>query len=73
MVNAFKQAWDIIAKDIDSDIVETFERKVPYEGSVSGDAQPVMYYLRDPHLTAVNLQLLREIKKISYGQTTNLR
>ena len=58
---AYQPVWDFIAKDLDPDIREAFEKK--YRERLSDSPMPAFHYINSPHLTALTLQLVRELKK----------
>lgn len=66
---AFKDAWDFVAKDLDADIRQAFEKL--YRERVGDTPQPAWYYISSSHLTALTLQLVRELKKQNENNKTD--
>jgi hypothetical protein len=57
-----EKIWDEIKIDLDDDIVKAFEEKTNDINNYT-DFYPAYYFIGDPILSAINLQLVREIKK----------
>lgn len=59
--SAYAKVWEVVAKDLDNDIKEIFERE--YKDGSNDESYPGWYFINSPHLTAITIQLTRNLKK----------